>query len=73
MFETEGINFHGIHERLRYEYYVRWMANPSLIDADSRMPKYGNEKGRTQLVEVLDGNADAQFEAIWKYLQSSSR
>ena len=70
VFETEGINFMYIHERMRREYFMRWMANPPRIDADSRMPKYSDDSDKTALTETLSGDANKQFEAIWEYLRA---
>jgi hypothetical protein len=32
------------------------------------MPKFADDEGKTPLTDVLEGNAAAQFEAIWHYL-----
>lgn len=66
-FEVEGINFALSHERLRKEWYFRWMDNPPAVTAGSKMPRY-SEEGKSQRPE-LDGDATKQFDAIWNYIQ----
>lgn len=69
-FEAGAVNLLHSAERLRGEYYQRWMRNPQRIDATTTMPRFGGEDGTTALTETLDGHADHQFQAIWAYLQS---
>jgi mono/diheme cytochrome c family protein len=66
-FEVEGVNFALSHERLRKEWYSRWMDNPPAVTAGSKMPRY-SEEGKSQRPE-LDGDAQKQFDAIWNYIQ----
>jgi mono/diheme cytochrome c family protein len=66
-FEVEGINFALSHERLRKEWFIRWMDNPASVTPATKMPRY-SEDGKSQRPE-LDGDAAKQFEAIWNYLQ----
>lgn len=66
-FEVEGINFALTHERLRWEWYLRWMDNPRSITPSTKMPLY-SEDGQSQRPE-LDGDSAKQYEAIWNYIQ----
>jgi mono/diheme cytochrome c family protein len=66
-FEVEGINFALAHERLRWEWYLRWMDNPRSVTPSTKMPLY-SEDGQSQRPE-LDGDSAKQFEAIWNYIQ----
>jgi len=68
VFEREGINLVTARKRLRHEYYTRWLADPTRLDPDARMPKYADNNGKTAFVDVLDGDAAKQFEAIWQAL-----
>jgi len=68
VFEREGIELTVARRRLRQEYYMRWMLDPPRIDAESRMTKFANDKGKTPLTDVLGGDAEKQFDAIWHYL-----
>lgn len=73
VFERAGIELLTARQRLRHEYYTRWLADPPRIDPDSRMPKFANDKGKTAFTDVLGGDAAAQFEAIWQFLGSRAR
>ncbi len=66
-FEVEGVNFALSHERLRKEWFMRWMDNPQSVTPGSKMPRY-SENGKSQRPE-LGGDAEKQFEAIWNYIQ----
>lgn len=70
VFERQGIDLRVAAGRLRHAFYTRWLADPTRIDADSRMPRYADGKGRTAFTDVLGGDAARQFEAIWHHLQS---
>jgi mono/diheme cytochrome c family protein len=68
-FEVMGINFEHTKERLRENYFFRWMHDPTRITPDTKMPVYVDRKGETALPE-FDNDSRKQFEAIWDYLQS---
>jgi cytochrome c551/c552 len=68
VFEREGINLVTARKRLRHEYYTRWLADPTRLDPDARMPKYADNNGKTAFADVLAGDAAKQFEAIWQAL-----
>ncbi|BCX48642.1 hypothetical protein HAHE_25500 [Haloferula helveola] len=70
-FEVEGVNFALAHDRLRKEWFMRWMANPLSVTPDTKMPVY-SENGESQRTDILEGDAAAQFDAIWNYLLSVS-
>ena len=67
VFERQGVNFDVAAARLRKDYYMRWLLDPQRIDPDSRMPKCADAKGKTAVTEVLSGEANQQFDAIWHY------
>ncbi len=66
-FEVEGVNFALSHQRLRQEWFTRWMDNPSSVTPSTKMPRY-SEEGKSQRPE-LEGDAAKQFEALWNYIQ----
>ena len=68
VFESEGINFVLSGDRLRKDYFRRWILNPLRIDPLSKMPVYFDEEGVSPLYDVLDGDTDRQLDAIWHYL-----
>ena len=73
VFEREGINLITARKRLRHEYYTRWLADPTRLDPDARMPKYADNTGKTAFTDVLGGKAADQFEAIWQFLGDRAR
>jgi mono/diheme cytochrome c family protein len=66
-FEVEGLNFALSQERLRHEWFIRWIDNPPSVTPGTKMPRYAQD-GKSQRPE-LGGDAMKQFEAIWQYLQ----
>ncbi len=72
-FETVGINFVYTNERIRHDYYTRWIRDPGRVEPGTRMPKFGDSDGKTALKQFFDGDATQQFESIWHYLQTSPK
>ncbi|MEX2215752.1 MAG: c-type cytochrome [Phycisphaeraceae bacterium] len=70
VFEAQGINFAYLQERLRKEYYMRWMLNPGRVSPGTRMPKFASDDGTTPFFDVLEGDATKQFDAMWQYFMS---
>ncbi len=71
-FEVQGVNFNLTKERIREPFYHRWMDDPQNVRPGTKMPRYavGNQSQRT---DVLSGDARAQYDAIWHYLNSIAR
>jgi hypothetical protein len=69
-FEAEGINLRDAAVRLRYEFYARWMLDPTRVDPTTRMTKFTMDGKTTAIRDVLGGEAHAQFDAIWQYMQT---
>jgi hypothetical protein len=70
VFEAPGINLALSRERLRQDYYLRWVLYPQRIDAETKMSRFADDDGKTPLTDFFEGKADAQFGAIWHYLHS---
>lgn len=68
-----GINLFDAAERLQGDYYRRWMLDPLRIDPLTKMPRYSEDRQTTKLINVLDGQAAQQFDAIWLYLRQLQR
>ena len=68
VFEAPGINLAYAHERIRHAYYHRWVNFPLRLDPDTKMPRFADDAGKTQITDFFDGKAHEQFEAIWQYL-----
>jgi mono/diheme cytochrome c family protein len=73
VFEAEGINLLYSFERLRPDFFRRWLREPMKVDPSTRMPTYFDETGRSPLTGILGGDADVQIEAIWHYLHKLAR
>ena len=70
-FDSEGINLVDAALRLRYEYFSRWMIDPSRVDRTAKMPKFTEDGGKkTKITDILDGDARRQFDAIWHFMQT---
>ncbi len=64
------INLAHARERIRHEFYLRWVLNPQRVSPLTMMPAYTDEDGRTALSEVHEGDGRKQFGAIWEYLST---
>lgn len=68
-FEFGTPNLALAHERIRPDYYARWMYDPLRVEPSSRMPRYASD-GASPFHEFLDGDIRRQYEAIRLYLGS---
>jgi mono/diheme cytochrome c family protein len=68
VFESEGINLAYSADRLLPGFYRRWLRAPASVDPQTKMPAYFDE-GKSQLTEILDGDAEKQISAVWEYLR----
>ncbi len=68
VFEAPAPNFQYTHERVRHEYYHRWVNFPLRIDPETKMPRFADDAGKTPLTDFFGGDAHQQFEAIWQYI-----
>ncbi len=64
---ARGPDLAGMTRRVRYDWYRRWLEQPQRMQPGTRMPEVFSG-GKSLLVKVLDGSADAQAEALWAYL-----
>ena len=70
-FAAPGLNLELAGERLRHEYYLRWMLNPQRAEPTTPMTKFSNDHKKTA-VKAFDGDAAKQFNAIWDYMKQIS-
>jgi mono/diheme cytochrome c family protein len=68
-FGAPGLNLQLSGERLRFEYYLRWMLNPQRVIPSTHMTRFSNDHKTTALPD-LKGDAGAQFQAIWSYIKT---
>jgi mono/diheme cytochrome c family protein len=64
---TRGPDLAGMNQRVRYDWYRRWLQEAQRMQPGTRMPTIF-PGGKSTLEEILRGSADAQAEAIWAYL-----
>lgn len=68
-----GIGLAYVADRLRPDYYHRWMHDPLRIDPQTKMPRLAPDGRTTKVTSEFGGDAARQFEAIWAYLHTLSR
>ena len=64
---TRGPDLATINQRVRYEWYDRWMHQPLRMAPGTRMPQAFVD-GKSTLTTVLNGDPKGQAEAMWSYL-----
>ncbi len=64
---TRGPDLASMTERVRYDWYRRWLEQAQRMQPGTRMPAVFSE-GKSPLPSVLGGDADAQAQAMWVYL-----
>lgn len=68
----QAINMLTMTERLRPEWFRRYMLEPTKYRPGTRMPASFPD-GTSVLKTVYDGNADHQIAALWKYLSQGTQ
>jgi mono/diheme cytochrome c family protein len=68
--DTATVNFACVAERLRPEYYWRYVQDPPHLVPGTMMPRFIGEDGTTPIKTVYNGDPKQQFTAIWQYLMS---
>jgi cytochrome c2 len=68
VFEAPGVNFRHARERLRHEYFLRWLWGPTRVEPGTKMPTVFNFGQPSAIGDVLGGDADKQIDALWQYL-----
>lgn len=64
---TRGPDLATINQRVRYDWYERWLHQPMRMAPGTRMPQAFVDNKST-LTTVLGGDPTAQAEAMWSYL-----
>ena len=64
---TRGPDLATINQRVRYDWYERWLHQPLRMAPGTRMPQAFVDNKST-LATVFNGNPEAQAEAMWSYL-----
>jgi len=63
---TRGPDLATSNQRVRYEWYVRWMHQPQRIAPGTKMPQVFLD-GQSLLKTVYEGDGDKQLDALWAY------
>ena len=66
---TRGPDLASTVERVRHDWFTRWIIDPQRLQPGTRMPSvfYDNGK-RSAYTEILGGDPDKQRLALWQYL-----
>lgn len=68
---TRGPDLSLMNQRVRYDWYRRWLEHAQRMQPGTHMPTYFPD-GKSLLADVLGGSPDAQAEAMWAYLSLGS-
>ncbi|MFO0807303.1 MAG: c-type cytochrome [Gemmataceae bacterium] len=63
---TRGPDLTISGQRLRYDWYRRWLEQPQRMQPGTRMPQVFSE-GKSSLITVFGGDQERQSEAMWAY------
>ena len=64
---TRGPDLAGMNQRVRYDWYLRWLEQPQRMQPGTRMPQVFMD-GKSLVPAVLNADAAGQADAIWGYL-----
>ena len=65
-----GINFVQVRERMRHDFFSRFVLDPPRFEVSTKMPKLATDGRTTKIRTHYDGDAARQFEALWNFIQS---
>ena len=68
---VQGIDMTLMTRRVQRDWYYRYVINPQSFRPGTRMPSAWPD-GQSTLPSVLDGHADQQIEAVWRYLSDGT-
>lgn len=63
---TRGPDLATTNQRVRYDWYLRWMHQPQRLAPGTRMPQTFID-GKALLTTYFNGDGDKQAEALWAY------
>jgi mono/diheme cytochrome c family protein len=69
VFEAPGINLGYGFDRLNRSFFERWLRAPTSLQADSKMPVYFDEEGKSPFPDILGGDGQKTIHAVWEYLR----
>jgi cytochrome c551/c552 len=69
---TRGPDLASTNQRVRYSWYRDWLEQPQRMAPNTRMPQIFVDN-KSLFPNALDGNPDAQAEAMWAYMSLGSK
>jgi mono/diheme cytochrome c family protein len=72
VFEAPGINLARVAERLRPEFFDRWVRHPQSVDPNTKMPLYFDEEGNSALTDFYGGDGNRTILALWNYVRQGT-
>ncbi|MFT4586023.1 MAG: mono/diheme cytochrome c family protein [Candidatus Binatia bacterium] len=72
VFESAGVNFSQVGNRLMKPFFQRWLMNPLRVDPGTKMPVYF-PGGESMLFDYYDGDAKKQIDAFWEYIRQGDK
>jgi mono/diheme cytochrome c family protein len=69
IFEAPGVNLAHTVDRLRPDFFIRWVRNPQSFDPATKMPLYFDEDGNSALADYFGGDGPKTLNALWEYLR----
>lgn len=66
-----GVELAGATSRLQPLWFDAFLRDPASLKPHTRMPSFF-PNGRSQSLQILDGNTDRQIAAMWAYLKSGA-
>jgi len=67
-----GMDLVHMAQRLRREWFSKYLLDPPSLRPGTRMPTYWPE-GKSVRKDILDGDTDRQIEALWQYLSEGGK
>lgn len=61
-----------MHERLRWDWFRRYMPDPAALRPGTRMPSFWPE-GKAANTEILGGDVEGQIRSIWAWLAGGAK
>lgn len=69
----QSIDMKMMSERLREDWFRRYLRNPQLFRPRTRMPTAWPAEGPSLIEDVLDADSERQIAAVWTYLSDGVR
>lgn len=67
-----GMDLVHMAQRLRRDWFTRYLLDPPSLRPGTRMPTYWPE-GKSVRKDILNGDTDKQIEALWQYLSEGGK